>query len=291
MSKARSTMRVAPFLVDAVHKARFLVVDTNAWIDSLDSVMSLRASSRRLTVVVPSAVVQELDGLKQKQDGLGTKARTAIKAIYDATAEGDDSWVRGQRYDEHLGASLRIANRDDEILSCALYFNTYVAPVVLVTGDYGLAAKCNINRVATADMAGLLDNLFGASPSPSPAVAVQPRPLKKCKVEIPGFMYTTVAPPSPPPAAVAKEQQASLLSLPVELQSKVLSLLPPRALLRVEEVSSGLRYLLSPRNKRSRAIWAASLKRSHGRAVDGYGHKHPKHWYHVWRRSVTPTSR
>ncbi|BBI30278.1 PIN domain-containing protein [Acanthamoeba castellanii medusavirus] len=287
MHKMRSAMRVAPFLADAAREARFLVVDTNAWIDSLDSVILLR-KQRRLTVVVPSAVVQELDGLKQKQDALGGKARAAIKTIYDATATGEDSWIRGQRYDENLGTSMRIANRDDEILSCAVYFNTYVAPAVLVTGDYGLAAKCNINRVATANMAGLIDHLFRAEASPSPPV-MQPRPTKKCKVEIPGFVYTVDALPPSPPAVAPKE--ATLLSLPVELQSKVLSLLPPRALLRTEEVCSGMRYLLSPRNKRSRAIWAASLQRSHGRLADGYGHKHPKHWYYTWRRSVTAPSR
>ncbi len=337
-------MKMTPQLAEQLKSACFVVIDTNAWITSLAAVLSLK-NYPHLTVIVPSAVVQELDGLKQDQgkDQLGSKARLAIKVIYDATA-GGEQWIRGQRYDEHLGAALKIDNRDDEILSCALFFHTKVSPSVLITGDYGLALKCNINRVPTTDMRGLLECLPATSMSTSaPATHSRPTqptaakrkvddrqeptntattavamPAKRRRtsapVDIPGFSFTSspqnsdnedddeperqeamqVQTREEQPQQQQQEAAPSLLSLPPELQSKVLAFLPPRSLLQAEAVATGLRRLLSPdeddeeRGRSTSAhIWSDALRRSHHRTTFGR-HRHPKHWYLAWRRSVCP---
>lgn len=325
---ASGGMKMTPQLAEQMKSACFLIVDTNAWITALDPVLSLRRHHPRLTVIVPSAVVQELDGLKRAQEeeadgqsqpqrGLGFRARAAIKAIYDATT-GAEPWVRGQRYDEHLGPAFKTENRDDEILSCALFFHSRVSPSALITGDYGLALKSTINGVPTTDMRGLLDSLSafnhdndantrstpptssdqGAFKRKSPDDGSGPNKRRRTSsdaVDIPGFCFTGVPSDgeedSVPEAAVEPSETAPcgslLLSLPLELQIKVMSFLPPRALLQVSLVASDLHRLLTAQGQFSDAIWADALRRSHGVRAFGSA-RSPKQWYLNWRRSVVP---
>ncbi|ELR17568.1 uncharacterized protein ACA1_063320 [Acanthamoeba castellanii str. Neff] len=319
-------MKMTPQLAEQLKSACFVVIDTNAWITSLDAVLSLK-NYPHLTVIVPSAVVQELDGLKQDQgkDQLGSKARLAIKVIYDATA-GGEQWIRGQRYDEHLGAALKIDNRDDEILSCALFFHTKVSPSVLITGDYGLALKCNINRVPTTDMRGLLECLPATSMSTSaPATHSRPTqptataaakrkaadrqeptntattmtavamPTKRRRtsapVDIPGFCFSSSPQNSDNEDDDEPERQEAMQ---VQTREEELPQQPQQQQEEAEAVATGLRRLLSPdeddeeRGRSTSAhIWSAALRRSHNRTTFGR-HRHPKHWYLAWRRSVCP---
>lgn len=178
---------LTPEMARMVARATYAVVDTNGWILDLELILSLQHS--KLTVIVPSVVLQELDGLKKDSD-VSYQARMAIKAIHDALNERQP-WIRGQRYDQDI-AQLRKVNNDDFVLSCALYFQR-LAPTVLVTGDYGLATKAIINQLPSTDAKGLLQCLpsLGSSPSSSASSssaaanqAPEPTPeRKKARVE------------------------------------------------------------------------------------------------------------
>jgi rRNA-processing protein FCF1 len=274
-------MIVTPKIAEKIRYASFLVVDTNAWIDHLDEVLSF---GKHYTLVVPSAVVQELDGLKQDQNQLGNRARDAIKAIYDATMS-EASWIRGQRHDENMGDSFRPENKDDEILSCAIYFNTTVSRTVLVTADYGLALKSNINCIPTADVCGIRENLpdglmkgwveRAIATAKINNTSVEKRPRLTKGIDIPGFCYTKITKDNDDD----DRSPAGLLSMPAEVKSKILSLLPPRALLRAEETCRDLRYFLTL-SSLSDAVWAASLRRHHGHT------RTTKSSYLSWRRSI-----
>lgn len=60
-----------------------LVFDTNVLLESMEVFMAL-LTSKRWSLVVPLAVVTELDGLRTKEDNLGTSATQAIKFLEDA---------------------------------------------------------------------------------------------------------------------------------------------------------------------------------------------------------------
>jgi hypothetical protein len=65
LERAGQTLRIPNNLRELLQHKCFLIVDTNAWIDSLEFILSLK-EHRKLTVIVPSAVVQELDGLRAR---------------------------------------------------------------------------------------------------------------------------------------------------------------------------------------------------------------------------------
>lgn len=79
-SKSRSTRKTT---LNAVAGYTTLVFDTNILLESMD-VFTALLISKRWTLVVPLAVVTELDGLRTKEDPLGTSATQAIKYLEDA---------------------------------------------------------------------------------------------------------------------------------------------------------------------------------------------------------------
>lgn len=69
--------------VDALAGYTTLVFDTNVLLEAMDIFTAL-LTSKRWTLVVPLAVVTELDGLRSKADPLGSSASQAIKFLEDA---------------------------------------------------------------------------------------------------------------------------------------------------------------------------------------------------------------
>lgn len=69
--------------VNALAGYTTLVFDTNVLLEAMDIFTAL-LTSKRWTLVVPLAVVTELDGLRSKEDPLGSSASQAIKFLEDA---------------------------------------------------------------------------------------------------------------------------------------------------------------------------------------------------------------
>lgn len=128
--RSRQTFAVA---LDFSH----LVVDTNVFINNLALLSSLRDWG--LTIVVPFIgknpyysqltvpVVNELDGLKLRQDAVGSSARVAITFLRDTLSKQENHFI-GQSIRQTLlnTSPLLMRNNvhpDDRVLDCALYFN------------------------------------------------------------------------------------------------------------------------------------------------------------------------
>ncbi len=299
-------MPMSPEVAVLVGKACFVVVDTNCWITSLEMICSL-ALHRQLTVVVPTVVLQELDGLKADKEHLGFKARMAIKIIHDAISSGQ-TWCRGQRYNEQLSDnSFRASNNDDLVLSCALYFQQTIAPSVLVTSDYGLAAKALINRVPTTDMKGLLESLPAISMLNVPE---QPQPqsfsqdtVSKEEDKAQSELQTSEAFSNDDASTQnsINAQITSPVSLPLDVQERIYSFLPPRALLRLSCVCRALRQTVCSQE----GLWMqalsthlhvrpASIFNNNNQAVmmkKGSTCTSARLWYIQWAKRVLPPNK
>jgi len=242
-------------------------------VQHLDEVLRLKFQPH-LVVVLPSVVIQELDGLKREENRVGLQARAALKAIYEAL--GDDlGWLRGQSYAEEISGPF-VTNNDDKVLSCALYYAKNLGPSVLLTADFGLAVKAGINKMPTTDMRGLLQLLPTVkstsaayeerrkrrklmpeasnppSSQPSPQQPVQIRKptrgedLKLPIVDIPGFTFLTPTAiggglPQDSGAAFAASaekptERFSFGCLPDSVKTRVFSFLTPRTLLLAQGV-------------------------------------------------------
>lgn len=112
--------------------AYFLIVDTNQLIDELDSLIKLRRDSS-VTLVIPTAVLRELNGLKSNQgpDGKQTRVAAAAQlANYFCTPQYETEndlakcgCVLGQLPHETV-AAVESAEADDRIIACAKYWHT-----------------------------------------------------------------------------------------------------------------------------------------------------------------------
>jgi len=242
-------------------------------VQHLDEILRLKFQPH-LVVVLPSVVIQELDGLKREEKRVGLQARAALKAIYEAL--GDDlGWLRGQSYAEEISGPL-VTNNDDKVLSCALYYAKNLGPSVLLTADCGLAVKAGINKMPTTDMRGLLQLLptvkstsaayeerrkrrklmpEPSNPPSSPPSPQQPVQIRKPArgedpqlpiVDIPGFTFLTLGGGLPQAdagaafvASAAAEKPTERFSfgcLPDSVKTRVFSFLTPRTLLLAQGV-------------------------------------------------------
>ncbi|XP_038215081.1 transcriptional protein SWT1 [Zerene cesonia] len=130
-----------------------LVVDTNIFIHELDTIKDvlnshLKGYKEQPTLLVPWRVINELDRLKDNNNGNGAvckRAKAAMDYLYKSLPE--NSRIKGQ--------SLRDANShiypceipDDEILNCSLQQVERGKNVLLVSNDKNLCTKAQINGV------------------------------------------------------------------------------------------------------------------------------------------------
>lgn len=131
--------------------ALYLVVDTNVLILHLDLVKQLAdlAPQANITIIIPVAVVKELDGLKQSSK-VHSKRIPAQKAItwYFELFAASSPYVRGQRHQEVID---ELTHNDDAILDCCLYIKQQHPNdlVVLMSNDKNLCAKALIEPIPT----------------------------------------------------------------------------------------------------------------------------------------------
>lgn len=136
----------------------YLIVDTNfmlAHLSVINKLMEL-APDYQLRIIIPVAVMRELDGLKSSSrvlestggKSIGSLARWANNWIYSVLAK-NNLYVRGQKQRQKLN-SIHL-NNDDSILDCCLYFheNNPTSIIVLLSNDKNLCAKALSNSVLT----------------------------------------------------------------------------------------------------------------------------------------------
>lgn len=167
------------------------VLDTNFIISHLNTLENLRSLSNTYhhLIVVPSTVIQELDGLKKNSDvikdgdtnkdqgrTIGALARWGNEWIYKNLANLD-SGLMGQKLKQRLNPDCV---KDDSILDCCLYFKEMLnCFVILLSNDKNLCTKALTEGLLTVSFRKGMDaNLiaskayeenqlrFGSSPSP-----------------------------------------------------------------------------------------------------------------------------
>lgn len=149
-----------------------LVVDTNIFIHELDVIKNvlnshLKGYSEQPTLLVPWRVINELDRLKDNNNGNGAickRAKSAMDYLYKSLPE--NRRIRGQ--------SLRDANShiypcelpDDEILNCCLQQAERGKSVILITNDKNLCNKALINDIKCIGLSDL-KKLLESHPQPT----------------------------------------------------------------------------------------------------------------------------
>lgn len=128
-----------------------LVADTNVFIHQLATLRDIVANfdSNQVSIAVPAAVVQELDGLKRSSDRvLSSSAHEANATLW--------TWLRdsrlihrviGQQVYQYIQAGDAL---DDKILDYCLWLavhDTSGTTVTLFTADKNLSVKAAINRI------------------------------------------------------------------------------------------------------------------------------------------------
>ncbi|XP_045495068.1 transcriptional protein SWT1 [Colias croceus] len=151
-----------------------LVVDTNIFIHELDTIKDvlnshLKGYKEQPTLLVPWRVINELDRLKDNNNGNGAvckRAKAAMDYLYKSLPENNR--IKGQ--------SLRDANShiypceipDDEILNCSLQQVERGKNVLLVTNDKNLCNKAQINGVRHMGVVSIVA-LLERQPQPAAA--------------------------------------------------------------------------------------------------------------------------
>ncbi|KIK68018.1 hypothetical protein GYMLUDRAFT_256812 [Collybiopsis luxurians FD-317 M1] len=118
--------------------AFYVVPDTNILVNFLDILSSfaedVEKSDFRVVIVIPGAVVSELDW--QKKDNWFS--RKASIWIWEKIQE--KKILKGQSRTENLKGEFPCNSNDDRIIECALYFSQ-IRPTVLCSADKNLCVK------------------------------------------------------------------------------------------------------------------------------------------------------
>ncbi|XP_063377833.1 transcriptional protein SWT1 [Cydia fagiglandana] len=158
-----------------------LVVDTNIFIHELDVIKNvlnshIKGYKEQPTLLVPWRVINELDRLKDNNNGNGAickRARAAMDYLYKSLPENNR--IKGQ--------SLRDANShihpcelpDDEILNCALQQAGRGKSVILLSNDKNLCNKAVVNGlrcIGLSELKPLLESKPQVAPDPDRAHTV-----------------------------------------------------------------------------------------------------------------------
>ncbi|KZT12517.1 uncharacterized protein LAESUDRAFT_718778 [Laetiporus sulphureus 93-53] len=124
----------------------FLVLDTNVLIDYIDIVRrfdeDVEALQLPLTIIIPSVMLSELDGLK-KRTSVGWFASRASAWILNRMKERKTVKVQARKETMHTEIGPEDEHRRNDMLirDCCLYFQTK-GHVVLLSGDVNLCNSC-----------------------------------------------------------------------------------------------------------------------------------------------------
>lgn len=200
-------------------------------------------------LLIPSVVLQELDGLKgqlkganEKKEGLGYLARQAtswLLSTIDGSAE-ETVVIRGQRKKETLIVANLLdrglaKDNDGLILDACLYFRERSQRVVLVTNDNNLALRVRFEEMEMIkfegqDATALLQQIISgeaaappllSSPSPTrvrsqhlPATSTSPtQPQRLPSATKPRLPPRSPFRPPPPPAIALPHERKRIINL------------------------------------------------------------------------------
>lgn len=114
--------------------AKTFVLDTNVLVHDPGAIFSFRDNE----VVIPIAVIEELDGLKSRQDDEGRNAREASRIIDGLREKG--GLAEGVELEN--GGTLRIEVNHQDILSCRIKLDPNKADNRILAVAIGLKAEC-----------------------------------------------------------------------------------------------------------------------------------------------------
>ncbi|KAI5642748.1 PIN domain-containing protein [Phthorimaea operculella] len=152
-----------------------LVVDTNIFIHELDVIKNvlnshIKGYSEQPNLLVPWRVINELDRLKDNNNGNGAickRARSAMDYLYKSLPENNR--IKGQSLRDANSHIYPCESPDDEILNCCLQQAERGKSVILLSNDKNLCNKAAINGVKCIgldELKSLLENKPHPAPDP-----------------------------------------------------------------------------------------------------------------------------
>ncbi|RVE54722.1 hypothetical protein evm_000489 [Chilo suppressalis] len=138
-----------------------LVVDTNIFIHELDVIKDvlnshIKGYSEQPNLLVPWRVINELDRLKDNNNGNGAickRAKAAMDYLYKSLPE--NTRIKGQSLRDSNSHIYPCESPDDEILNCCLQQSERGKSVILVSNDKNLCNKAVINGLRSLSLAEL----------------------------------------------------------------------------------------------------------------------------------------
>lgn len=133
------------------------IADTNVLLKNLNLVENTQ-NYPNVTLIIPSVVVRELDGLKRGSSETAREARVALHSLRKLVKGGSRSTIKFQNIDEvPQSRSYRGRGRsnDDRILDCCLYYAEMAdseQKVVLLTNDVALQIKADSMGQASREL-------------------------------------------------------------------------------------------------------------------------------------------
>ncbi|PRP79016.1 hypothetical protein PROFUN_13258 [Planoprotostelium fungivorum] len=264
------------------YRTLYVVADTNVLLEHLIEILNLRVLES-VTVVIPTVVIHELDGLKRSEDeSVSSRSKSALRIIHESLLSNASlvkKWMRGQSPHEVLGMSetlVPLRNNDDQILNCALYFLRRVASpedgLILTTNDEGLRLKALLSNVETKNVTQLLSCLPVKS-SGGPLTIVLDAPKKG---SVASFMNA------------ALPRQELPLQNNVMLWKNILSHLPPRELPKMSGVCFSFYQMINGDDH----VWRSSVQNTFQDRAEVLipSSQSAKQWYIRWRRQTLTIS-
>ncbi|XP_013149221.1 PREDICTED: transcriptional protein SWT1 [Papilio polytes] len=164
-----STFSAAPNMLNTIQTNAVIVVDTNIFIHDLHCITqvlnsNIKGYTEQPTLLVPWRVINELDKLKDNNNGNGVlckRAKAAMDFLYKSLPVANR--LKGQSLRDSNSHIFPCEVPDDEILNCCLQQAERGKSVVLLSNDKNLCSKAVVNGVATCGAAEL-----SARVSPAP---------------------------------------------------------------------------------------------------------------------------
>ncbi|XP_005186135.1 transcriptional protein SWT1 [Musca domestica] len=146
----------------------YFVVDTNVLLDHLTFIEDLTqlklCDTQGSMLYIPYGVLQELDKLKMREEGVKTLAVRAIKYL-NKKLENKSQNVLAQTALEEREHLIDVNSADDSIINCCLQAKAQIPNLLLLTEDVNLRNKAICNNILVATKSDLLSKRYDAQAS------------------------------------------------------------------------------------------------------------------------------
>ncbi|KPI92961.1 Transcriptional protein SWT1 [Papilio xuthus] len=166
-----------PNMLNTIQTNAVIVVDTNIFIHDLHCIThvlnsQIKGYREQPTLLVPWRVINELDKLKDNNNGNGVlckRAKAAMDYLYKSLPVANR--LKGQSLRDSNSHIFPCEVPDDEILNCCLQQSERGKSVVLLSNDKNLCNKAVINGIKTMTVPDLMSMLEGRPrPIPDPSL-------------------------------------------------------------------------------------------------------------------------